>query len=144
MPKFDLHESLAVDKDRVFRTVIRYENYPKFIYGVKSVEVERTSASTARVTYHLSILKDFVYTLDLVENEKLGTIKWSLVKSDLFKVNHGFWEIKDLGSGRSSVRYSLEFELKLPIPELVLKRLLKRKLSSIVKSLEKQARECRP
>jgi ribosome-associated toxin RatA of RatAB toxin-antitoxin module len=144
MAKIEINEILAVDRDRVFRTVIRYENYPKFIYGIKSVQVTRTGASTARVTFHLSILKDIVYTLDLVEDKQLGTVKWSLVKSDFFRVNHGFWEITALGSGRSSIRYCLEFELKLPVPELVLKHLLKRKLSSIVKALEKQAREGRP
>jgi ribosome-associated toxin RatA of RatAB toxin-antitoxin module len=144
MAKIEINEILAVDRDRVFRTVIRYENYPKFIYGIKSVQVTRTSASTARVTYHLSILKDIVYTLDLVENKKLGTVNWRLVDSDFFRVNNGFWEIKDLAPGKSSIRYCLEFELNIPIPQLVIKHFLKRKLSSIIKALEKQAREiCR-
>jgi ribosome-associated toxin RatA of RatAB toxin-antitoxin module len=144
MAKIEINEILAVDRDRVFRTVIKYENYPKFIYGINSVQVTRMSTSTAQVTYHLSILKDIVYTLDLVEDKQLGTVKWHLVKSDFFRVNHGFWEIRDLGPGRSSIRYCLEFELKLPIPQLVIKHLLKRKLSSIIKAFEKQARESCP
>lgn len=141
MAKIELNEDLAVDKDRIFQTVIRYETYPQFIYGIKSVQVTRTSQSTARVTYHLSILKDIAFTLDLVEDKNLGTVKWNLVTSDLFKINRGSLEITDLGSGRSSIRYRLEFELKLPVPALVLKHLLKRKLSSIVKALENQAQE---
>jgi ribosome-associated toxin RatA of RatAB toxin-antitoxin module len=141
MPKIEINEILAADRDRIFRAVTRYDNYPNFIYGIKSVEVTRTSESTARVTYHLSILKDIVYTLDLVEDKQRGIVKWSLVKSEFFKTNHGFWELTDLGSGRSSIRYCLDFELKLPIPQLVIKHLLKRKLSSILKAFEKQARE---
>jgi len=142
MTKIELQDILSINKDRIFQTVAKYENYPKFLYGVKSVEVERTSASTARVSCHIVFLKDMVYTLDLVEDKKHGTIKWSLDKSDLFKVNQGLWEIKDLGSGRSSVRYCLELEFKVPVPGLILKRLLKRKLSSIVKDFEKEAGEC--
>jgi coenzyme Q-binding protein COQ10 len=141
MTKIELQDILSVDRNRIFQTIAKYENYPKFLYGVKSVEVERTSASTARVSCHISFLKDIVYTLDLVEDQEHGTIRWSLVKSDLFKVNQGLWEIKDLGSGRSSVRYSLELEFKVPVPGIILKRLLKRKLSTIVKSFEKQAGE---
>lgn len=143
MIKAEAQQIVSVGKDKIFRIISGYADYPKFVYGVKSVRVERKAANTTRATFTLSIIRPMFYTVDLIEDAKRGTVRWSLVESDDFKINSGFWEVKDLGSGKSEVRYGLELEFKAttPVPMFILKRLMKVILPLMVKSFEKRARE---
>jgi ribosome-associated toxin RatA of RatAB toxin-antitoxin module len=141
MIKVETRQTVSIDKGKLFQLIIGYSDYPSFVYGVKSVHVQRKGPGKARVTYTVSIIKDLVYTIDLVENENLGTVSWRLVRSDFFKTNNGFWNIRDLGSGKCEVRYGVELEFKFPIPKLILRQLVKVILPTMVKSFEKRARE---
>ncbi|MCM2322426.1 MAG: SRPBCC family protein [Oligoflexia bacterium] len=141
MASAEIKEILNVDKDRFFEVVTRYEDYPLFVDGCTSVKVERPAPGRARVTYHVSMMKDVTYTLDLTENAEKGTIDWKLVESDFFKVNNGSWRIKSAGAGKTEVHYGLEVEFKIPVPGLILNRLVKGNLPSMVKSFEKRVRE---
>jgi ribosome-associated toxin RatA of RatAB toxin-antitoxin module len=139
--KVETRQTVSIDKGKLFRLIVSYSDYPSFVYGVKSVHVQRKGPGKARVTYTVSIIKDVVYTIDLVENESLGTVSWCLVRSDFFKINNGFWSVKDLGSGKCEVRYGVELDFKVPLPEFILRRLSKVILPAMLKSFEKRARE---
>src|SRR5262245_2212552 len=139
MAQAELHEVLSVDREKLFQTIVRYEDYPSFVDGVKSVEVERKGPGKARVTYHVSMMKDISYVLDHVEDQAAGTVSWSLVESDFFKQNNGSWELKDAGDGQTDVRYALELEFKIPVPGFILNRLVKGNLPSMVKSFQDKA-----
>ncbi len=141
MAQAEIHEVLPVDRDKFFSTVVRYEDYPKFVSGVSSVEVQRKGPGKARVTYKVSLIKEVTYTLDLEEDEKSGKVSWTLVESDFFKKNDGFWEIQSVGKNKTDVRYGLEVEFKIPVPGLILNRLVKGNLPSMLKDFEKRTLE---
>ncbi len=141
MPRVETRKILAVDKNKLFQTVFKYQDYPKFIHGLKSIEVRRTGLGTARLTYHLSLIKDIVFTVDLIEDKDLGTVKWSLVASNFFETINGHWKVKELGAERCEVEYDVELESRVPIPRLILRQLVKRTLPGILKSFEKQAQK---
>jgi len=141
MIKFEDGQIISVDKGRLFRLISSYDHYPDFVRGVKSVHVQRKEPGRARVTYTVSIVKDLVTTVDLAEDESRGTVSWRLVWSDAFKINNGFWYVKNLGSGKSEVRYGVELDFKVPVPGFILKRLVKVILPSIIEAFEKRARE---
>ncbi|MFL5813589.1 MAG: type II toxin-antitoxin system RatA family toxin [Bdellovibrionia bacterium] len=140
MPRIEIRKIITINKDRLFQTVFRYQDYPKFVYGLKSVRVVRTGTNRARVTYQLALIKNIVFTLDHIEDKHLGTIQWSLVKSNFFDTVTGHWKVKDLGPGRCEVEYMLELESKTPIPRLILYHLIKRVAPAILNCFEKQAR----
>jgi ribosome-associated toxin RatA of RatAB toxin-antitoxin module len=139
MAQAEIQETLAVDKYKLFGTIVRYEEYPKFVDGCTAVEVERKSKSQARVTYHVNLLKEISYTLDLTENAEQGTVEWTLVSSDFMKKNSGRWELKALGAGKTEAKYTVEIEFKIPVPGLILNRLVKGSLPSMIRGFEKQA-----
>ncbi len=141
MAQAEIREVLAVEMDKLFDVITRYEDYPKFVDGVNSIEVERKGPGHARVTYHVSMMKDFSYVLDLREDRKKGRVEWTLIESDMFKVNNGLWELKAVGTGKTEAFYRLEVEFKIPVPGLILNRLVKGNLPSMVKSFEKQAKK---
>jgi ribosome-associated toxin RatA of RatAB toxin-antitoxin module len=139
MAHAEIHEVIAVDKDKFYETVVRYEEYPKFVEGCTQVKVERKGPGKARVSYKVSLMKDVNYTLDHEEDPANGVVRWTLVDSDFFKKNTGCWEIKPAGAGKSDVRYDLEVEFKIPVPGFVLNRLVKGSLPGMLRNFEKQA-----
>src|SRR5689334_4124252 len=109
MASAEFHEVLSVDKDTLFSTVSKYEDYPEFVDGCRSVEIEKMGTGHVRVKYHVNVMsQDITYTLDHHEDEKTGRIEWHLVESNFFKKNSGRWEMKSVGSGKTDVLYALE------------------------------------
>jgi len=141
MAQAEIHEVLPVDCDKLFAAIISYEEYPKYVDGVTGIKVERKGAGQARVTYNVSMMKDVTYTLDHKEDQALGTIEWTLVESDFFKANKGIWKLKSVGAGKTDVTYKIEVEFKIPVPGLILNRLIKGSLPSMLKCFENRAKK---
>lgn len=139
MAQAEVHEIVSVDRDKLFRAITRYEDYPKFVEGVEKISVERKEAGRALVTYRVNMMKELNYTLDIREDAETGVVEWKLEKSDSFTVNNGRWELKAMGPGKTDVKYSLELEFNFPVPGFILNRLIKSQLPSMVKSFAKQA-----
>jgi ribosome-associated toxin RatA of RatAB toxin-antitoxin module len=139
MAKAEIHEIVNADKDKLFQAISRYEDYPQFVENCKSAKVERKGSGKARVAYHVSLIKDVRYVIDHTEDAQAGTVSWSLVESDTFKTNNGRWELKSLGPGKTDVKYFLELDFKIPVPGLILNRLIKGPLPSMVKSFVDRA-----
>lgn len=140
MATAELHEVFPVDLNRLFSVITRYEDYPQFVTGCSGVKVERKAPGKARATYHVNMMKEISYTLDHVEDQAAGTVQWTLVESDFMKKNQGRWILKSAGPGKTDVRYELEVEFKFPVPSLILNRLVKGSLGSMVKSFVDRAK----
>ncbi len=141
MADAEIKEKLKVSKEKLFKAITQYEDYPKFVENVTRVEVKRTSPTTARVVYWVSLMKDVSYTLDLTEDFEAGTVKWTLVESDFFKKNNGSWKIKALGDAECEAVYALDVDFKIPVPGFILSKLVKGNLPGMLKSFEKQAKK---
>ena len=140
MAQAELKEVLAVDTDKLFSIITRYEDYPQFVEGCTEVKIEERTPKNTRVTYHVNVMsQDVVYTLDHKEDRETGRIDWSLVESNFFKKNCGYWQIKSIGKNKSDVLYSLDIEFKISVPGFILNRLVKGSLPGMVRSFEKQA-----
>jgi ribosome-associated toxin RatA of RatAB toxin-antitoxin module len=141
MANAEIHEVLPVGLDKLWDTIVRYEEYPKFVDGCTSVKVERKGTGHARATYHVSMMKDVTYTLDHKEDKEKGVVEWSLVESDAFKKNTGRWELRSAGPDKTDVRYSLDVDFKIPVPGFILNGLVKKSLPGMLKNFEKQAKK---
>jgi ribosome-associated toxin RatA of RatAB toxin-antitoxin module len=138
MAQAEFHETLAVDRDKLFQAVTRYEDYPQFVDGCTKVEVERKDA-TAKVKYYVSMMKDIQYTLLHNQDAASGVVTWDLITSDAMKKNTGRWELKSAGPGKTDVRYTVEIEFLIPVPGFILSKLVKGNLPSMIKSFQKRA-----
>lgn len=117
MAKAERTEIFDVPAEKFYQAITDYKSYPKFVDGMKSIEVVSESGDTATVKFNLNLIKEITYTLKLT-GKKNESVSWSLVSGDMMKVNNGGWKLKDLGNGKTEVTYSLEVELKGFFPGL--------------------------
>jgi ribosome-associated toxin RatA of RatAB toxin-antitoxin module len=136
----EFHEVVAADFDKFYAAVTAYEQYPQFVEGCTKADVERKGPSAAVVTYHVSMVKDVVYTLEHKEDREKGRVDWKLITSDFFKSNQGFWQLKSAGPGKTDVHYRLEVEFKIPVPGFILNRIIKGQLPSMMKNFQEKAK----
>lgn len=139
MAEASIEKTLEVDFKDLYKVITTYEDYPQFVDGVTSVSVARKDDRSARVTYTVSMMKEFTYVLDLSEDPVNGKVSWELVESDFFKKNSGSWKIKSLGEGRTQAQYDLEVEFSVPVPGFILKKLVKGSLPTMMKNFEERA-----
>lgn len=139
MAQAEIRETLNVDKDKLYQVVVQYEDYPRFVTGCRAVHVERKGPGQCRVTYLVSMIKEVTYTVEQREDPEKGIVEWSLVESDFLKKNSGRWQLQAAGPGRTNVYYSVEVEFKIPVPSLILNRLIKGSLPEMVRSFCERA-----
>lgn len=141
MAKASRTEVFDVEISKIYDVIVDYEKYPEFVVGVNEVEVIDQTETSAKVTYSIDMIKKLTYTLDLVQ-EKPNKVSWSFNSGDLFKVNSGAWELKDLGDGTTEVTYSLELEIKgfIPGAKMIVNKLTETSLPSMMKSYKERAK----
>ncbi len=140
MARAERTEIFEAPVDKVYKAIIDYKSYPKFVDGMKSVDVQGETPEGATTTFCLNLIKEITYTLKL--SHKLNKeVSWTLVSGDMMKINNGKWTLKDLGGGRTEVTYSLEVELKGFIPGLgmIEKTLVNTNLPLTMKAFAKRA-----
>ena len=117
MAKEDRTEVFDVPLEKFYQAIIEFKNNPKFLEGVKWVDISNESAEGATVKMNISLIKEISYTIKLTHlpNER---VSWSLVTGDMMKLNNGRWTLKSLGPKKTEVTYSLEVELKGFMPGL--------------------------
>jgi coenzyme Q-binding protein COQ10 len=140
MARAEKTEIFDVPHDKFYQAIIDYRAYPKFVEGMRSVDILNESSEGATVKFNLSLIKDISYTIKLSHKPNLE-VSWSLVSGDLMKVNNGKWTLKDLGQARTEVTYSLEVELKgfLPGLGMIEKTLVTTNLPMNMKAFAKRA-----
>ena len=139
MAKAQYSDVVAVDLEKLWLAITRYEDYPGFVEGCTGVKVERKGSGAVRCAYTVSMMKEVRYTLDHVEDRAAGIVRWSLVESEFFKLNTGRWELKAAGPGKTAVTYEIEVEFKISVPGFILNRLVKGSLPAMVKGFERRA-----
>ena len=140
MAQAEHKQVVAVDSDRLFNAITKYEDYPTFVEGCRGVQVERKGPGEARTHYTMNIMREVSYTLDHKEFPDQRKMEWSLVKSDVLKKNLGRWELTPLADGKTEVRYAIEIEFNIPVPGFVLNQLVKSSIPAMIKSFEKRAK----
>jgi len=87
------------------------------------------------------MIKKLTYILNMEESAP-HKLSWSFEKGDIFKVNAGSWELKDLGNGTTGVVYNVEVEVKgfFPGAGMIVKTLTEVNLPNMLKAYEQRAK----
>ena len=142
MAQAEQEKTYDVDASKFFQAVTQLEKYPEFVDGMKKVVVEKGANGETIGHYELSMMsKDMSYSLKIKEDAAAGTLDWTLLKSDFFKVNNGAWKIESLGAGKCKVTYSLDVEFNFSVPGFILKSLVKGTLPTMMKNFYDRAKE---
>lgn len=140
MAKATRTETVDIDVNKLYETIIDYAKYPEFVDGVSAIKVLSQNETSAKVEYSLNIIKTFKYIIN-TKQEKPNRISWTLDSGDLFKKNNGEWTLKDLGNGKTEVTYSLELDFKLFAPSGILTTLTDKNLPSMMKAFFDRAKK---
>lgn len=126
--------------EKIYQVLANYEEYSEFMDGVTSVEVISRDGNKVKAKYSLNLIKQFSYTLDLVEEEN-KSVSWSFDEGDIFSENSGSWELKDLGDGKTEVTYKVQVDIKIKMlgAGMITKQLTKVQLPALMNSVEKRA-----
>lgn len=139
MPKAEIEDIVNVGLEPFFKAITSYESYPKIVDGFKKISVARKGPGEARITYHFGVLlKTVSYTLDVKEDAANNSMSWTLVDSDVFSKNEGKWTLTQQ-DGKTKVKYELEAEFKIAVPEMILNKLLKSTMPMMIRNFEKFA-----
>ncbi|MFZ4714318.1 MAG: type II toxin-antitoxin system RatA family toxin [Bacteriovoracaceae bacterium] len=117
MAKATKTEIYDVPAGKLYKAIVDYADYPKFVDGMQSVEVISNNPNGAKVKFNLNLIKTISYTINLTHKEN-QSVTWTLDTGDMMKINNGSWTLKDLGDGKTEVTYTIEVELKGFIPGL--------------------------
>ena len=128
--------------EKVWAVVSNYESYPEFVDGVNGINVLDRNNGGARVEYAINMIKKLKYILKM-EEKAPNKLTWSFESGDIFKVNSGSWELKDLGNGTTGVVYNVEIEVKgfFPGAGMIVKTLTEVNLPNMLKAYEDRAKK---
>ena len=141
MAKAQRSEVFDIDIQKFYNVIIDYKSYPDFVLGVNAIEVLEQDDNGARVKYSIDMIKKLNYTLKLTHKAP-NSVSWTFESGDLFKLNQGGWELKDLGGGRTEVTYSIELDIKgfIPGSGMIVNKLTETSLPSMMKSYFERAK----
>ena len=130
--------------ETVFQNLTRYQLYPEYLPGVTSMEILEGSPEQKECTirYELNLIKKFYYVLSQKQN-KPDSIAWSLVESNLMKLNQGSWTLKQGDEGKTLATYDLEIKVKGLIPRAVTDKLAEKSLPAMFAGFQKMINEHR-
>jgi coenzyme Q-binding protein COQ10 len=143
MASAELTEVVDLPIKALFAAITDYENYPKFVTGMKSVSVSGSGQNKV-VAFDLEMMKRFKYSVNMRESfddaSEQGEVSWTLKDSGLFKVNNGCWKLKSLGPNKTQVTYSLDVEFSFGVPGFILNGLVKKNIPANIKSFSQWAK----
>jgi uncharacterized membrane protein len=127
--------------EQVREILFNLEGYPSWSSAIKTVEVlERDSSSRpTKLTLKVEagVLKDrptLVYDWSKAPNE----ISFSLEEADLMTQMDGKYEIKDNGDDSVTVTYSLTTALRMPVPDLMRRKVEKTTIEQSLSELKQK------
>jgi ribosome-associated toxin RatA of RatAB toxin-antitoxin module len=132
-------EIFNVGIESIYNVIVDYASYPDFVDGVSAIEVLEQDETSARVKYSLNLIKKFSYILNL-KQEHPNRVSWTFESGDIFKMNTGSWELKDLGDGTTEVTYNLEVDIKGFVPKAIVNKLTTSSLPTMMSSYQERAK----
>ncbi len=137
-------EILEVPFESMLSTINDFENYPKFVTGMKRTRILETTPNGKKVEFEVDMMKRFTYTVLIQEtvdpSRQSAEVSWNMVSSDFLKGNVGGWKLKALGPTQTEVTYHLDLEFGMAVPGFVLKGLISKSLPLAIQEFCKQAK----
>ncbi len=138
MPSVDRTTTFNASIEDVFAVLKDFRSYPEFVDGVESIEVLEESDTKVRAAYVVNMIKKINYVLDISLDEP-NSVTWKLESSDFFKKNDGHWYLKKISDDETEVTYGLDIEFKGLAPKMIVNKLVKTSLPSMMKAFQERS-----
>jgi len=131
--------SIVIDAslERVFDVIADYPRYPEFLSEVKSIRTSDRNGNQVDIHYEVDVLKRIHYTLRMVE-ERPRSLRWTFVKGEVMKDNHGSWALEPTPDGRTRATYTVDVAVGLLVPRPILAALVDSSLPKMLESFKKR------
>lgn len=129
-------------RDVVARVIADVGAYPKWADGVRETEVLSTydDGSPRRARFRVDArVAELSYVIEY-EYEGADTL-WHLVEGEILSQLDGRYTLTDTGDGSTNVRYRLEVDVSMPLPNYLKKRAARGILEQGLNGLKRQVEE---
>lgn len=124
--------------DQVFAALTDYKEYPNFLPGVTSANIESQDEIKGLqiVRFDLNLIKTFYYVLNMKQRAP-DHISWELSDSNLMKANSGEWRLASKGKTQTEATYLLDIKFKLLVPAAITDKVAKANLGNMFQGFQK-------
>ena len=136
--------TIDVTADQLYDVINDFEKYAEFLPEVKKIVVAKGPGDAKDVTYTIDIkAKTITYTLRHT-GQKPTKASWKMTTGEMIKGNEGFWDLKDLGNGKTEATYNIDLKLSAFVPGFVEKALAETSLPELLANFKKRAEKLYP
>jgi carbon monoxide dehydrogenase subunit G len=146
-------QSITIDADpaQIMAVIADFEHYPQWTGSVKKAEILEyaadgpggSSGRAHRVAFTLDagIVRDqyelvYVWTGDTL-------VEWDLTSGQMMRAQHGSYQLRAEGPGRTHVTYSLSVDLAIPMLGLLKRKAERVVMDTALKELKKRVESLR-
>jgi ribosome-associated toxin RatA of RatAB toxin-antitoxin module len=130
---------VAATPAQCYAVVSDLERYPEWAADIKQVVVERRDAEgrPAEVTFRAGAFgRSTSYTLAYDYAGAPGALAWKQTAGDLTSKLDGEYHFEPAGEGTTEVSYTLEVELRVPLPGFIKRRAQSRIMHTALEELK--------
>ncbi len=129
---------VAASADQCFAVVSDLVRYPEWAADIKEVSIEDADAEgrPASATFRAGAFgRSTSYTLTYDYSDAPRTLAWKQTAGDLTSKLDGSYTFEALGQGSTQVTYTLEVELRVPLPGFIKRRAQSRIMHTALEEL---------
>jgi coenzyme Q-binding protein COQ10 len=132
--------SIVIDTppERLFDIIVDYDRYAEFLPEVKEARSRNRKGNEVDVDYGIDLVKRIRYTLHHVE-ERPRSVRWTFVKGELMKDNHGNWTLEPTPEGKTRATYTIEVGVGPLVPRSIVNMLVDQSLPKLLEAFKKRA-----
>ena len=122
-----------------YAVVTDFERYPEWAADIKAVSVDARDPEgrASRVTFRAAAFgRSTTITVDYDYSSAPGRLSWVQSHGDITSRYDGSSEFEDVGGGETEVTYTLDVELRVPIPGFVKRRAESRIVGTALRELK--------
>jgi len=123
--------------EECFDVICDFENYPKFLDGMKKVKVLKQTEDNAHVQFTLDLFKRITYTLDM-KMDAPGSVTWTLADADLMKKNEGGWTLTKKSAKKTKAEYKIDIDFTIWVPGPIADFLINSSVPATLESFKKR------
>ena len=129
---------IDVPPEKLFDVIVDYDRYPEFLPEVKEAHSKDRKGNAVDVDYVADVVKRIRYTLHHVE-ERPRAVRWTFVKGELMRDNHGSWTLEPTPDGKTRATYTIEVGVGPLVPRSIVNMLVDQSLPKLLEAFKKRA-----
>jgi len=130
---------VAATPEQCFAVASDIERYPEWAADIKQVVIESRDGDgrPATATFRAGAFgRSTSYTLAYDYSQAPGTLAWKQTAGDLTSKLDGDYRFEKAGGGTTEVTYTLEVELRVPLPGFIKRRAQSRIMHTALEELK--------